>query len=245
MRRPRIFVEQALQPDLNVELPQDKAHYLRHVLRLQSGQPIVLFNGEALLDFEAQIYISGKQVCAHITQQTEKHNDPDIRIDLLQAAGKNEAMDFIVQKATELGISSVTFFNSERTQTHLQAARADKKLRHWQAVSASACEQSDRNRLPTISLLPSLNACLELHPSEANRIVMAFNGESLAQVATKLDSELSFQLLVGPEGGLTEQEIGLAHEHGFIGARFGPRVLRMETAALAGIALLQHRFGDM
>jgi 16S rRNA (uracil1498-N3)-methyltransferase len=137
-------------------LDSQNSHYLRNVLRLEVGQDIVIFNGRDSQEYAARIERDGKRVLARVLSFAEGANDPTTEIHLLQALGRSDAVDLVVQKATELGATSIRFFNAERTQTPLKSARLDKKLSHWRAIAISACAQCQRNRLPEIGFDISL-----------------------------------------------------------------------------------------
>lgn len=150
-------------------------------------------------------------------------------------------MDWVMQKATELGVAAVTPLFTERTEVKLSAERAAKKLRHWQQVMTSACEQCGRNRLPQLPDIQRLDSWLA-DTTAQRKFVMHHRASDQAGNTGKPSS---VALLVGPEGGLTEGEIEAAAHAGYSALRLGPRVLRTETAPLAGIAILQARWGDM
>lgn len=244
MRLSRIFIDQEIQLGSEIGLPTDKAHYVKHVLRLKNLNEIVIFNGRQPQDYLAEIVIQGKQVNARINSAYEKHNDSAITINLIQAIGKSEHMDFIFQKATELGIDRFHLFNAQRTQSPLKDKRLEKKLNHWKGIVISACEQCNRNRIPEIDFAINLNHIINKKPSN-NRLILDLHGKTFTDLYPGLDVQQDVDLLVGCEGGFTEEEIKLAHEHGFTGFSCGPRTLRMETAAISGVTLVQHHFGDM
>ena len=150
-------------------------------------------------------------------------------------------MDWIVQKSTELGVRSITPLATEHTGVKLAADRADKKQQHWQKIAVSACEQSGRNRLPTLYPMQALSLWLESTVAE-KKFVLHHRAASNAGVD---DTPSTLALLVGPEGGLSEQEIEAAEQAGYASMSLGPRVLRTETAPLAAIAILQAHWGDM
>ena len=150
-------------------------------------------------------------------------------------------MDCVMQKATELGVTAISPLLSERTEVRLKGEREAKKLRHWQQVATSACEQCGRNRLPAVHPLQSLDTWLENVEAEV-RLVLDPQADGPAAAMT---APASIALLVGPEGGFSAAEIGAAQAAGFYCLQLGPRVLRTETAPLAAIAILQARWGDM
>jgi 16S rRNA (uracil1498-N3)-methyltransferase len=150
-------------------------------------------------------------------------------------------MDWVVQKATELGVNALTPLFTERTEVKLTGERAAKKIRHWQQIAISACEQCGRNRLPMIHALQDMDHWLASTEAQ-RRFVLHHRADSIGGASDKPDS---IALLVGPEGGLGDNEIGAAEQAGFQPLRLGPRILRTETAPLAAIAILQAHWGDM
>lgn len=244
MRLSRIFVEHQFDIGSVIDLPADKGHYVKNVLRLKNSQNFVLFNGQETLDYLAEISFHGKKVSATIVSSLEKQNDSTLEITLVQAIGKSEHVDFIMQKATELGVNRFQLFNSSRTQSPLKGERLQKKLNHWKGISISACEQCNRNIIPEILFAQDLKACIE-NPSTDNRILLDFQGQPFSALSAELVARKNFSVLVGCEGGLTDAEIKLATESGFKSLVCGPRTLRMETAALAILSIVQHHFGDM
>jgi 16S rRNA (uracil1498-N3)-methyltransferase len=244
MRVPRIFVDETLALGMTVSLDSHNSHYLRNVLRLDDGQDIVLFNGRDSQEYTARAEQNGKQVVARVHSSSEGANDPAAEIHLFQALGRSDAVDLVVQKATELGATSIRFFNAERTQTPLKLARLDKKITHWRAIAISACAQCQRNQLPEIGFDRSLAECLE-RVGDSNSLFLEFTGDGIATTVNKFQPDHPVSILVGPEGGFNENEIALIRDSGALACRIGPRVLRMETAALSALALVQHYLGDM
>ena len=249
---PRFYCPQALHTGASIALPATAARHVQ-VLRMQPGQTITLFNG-AGGEFDAVIEHMGRQdvralVGAHHTIEREAHR----QVHLAVVMPANDRMDWLVEKATELGVCRITPLMSQHSVLRLQGERADKKLAHWQAVAISACEQCGRNTLPHIEPLQNLStwlqgdwvvnlintkdvrsatqaAVLSLHPST----------QSLSEWSTEHQST-SWLLLNGPEGGLTDEEDALARAKGFAAVKLGERVLRAETAALAALAYFNVR----
>ena len=249
---PRFYCPQALHTGASIALPATAARHVQ-VLRMQPGQTITLFNG-AGGEFDAVIEHMGRQdvrviVGAHHTIEREAFH----QVHLAVVMPANDRMDWLVEKATELGVHRITPLMSQHSVLRLQSERADKKLAHWQAVAISACEQCGRNALPHIEPLQNLStwlqgdwvanliktkdarsatqaAVLSLHPST----------QSLSEWSTQHQST-SWLLLNGPEGGLTDEEDALARVKGFAAVNLGERVLRAETAALAALAYFNVR----
>lgn len=244
MRFSRIYINEELAIDSVIDLPAQAAHYVKNVLRLKNKQQLVLFNGLENMDYQALISIRGRRVSASVRSAQEKYLESPLRTTLIQSIGQAGHMDFLIQKSTELGINHILLFNSERSQRPVSGPRLKKKLAHWRAIAISACEQCGRNLLPTLEVAKDLQSTLTPTPS-CNRILLDFNGFSFQTLKPKLDSKAPFHLLVGAEGGLTTREVKLAEDAGFKPCLIGPRVLRMETAALSILNIVQHQFGDM
>jgi 16S rRNA (uracil1498-N3)-methyltransferase len=244
MRLSRIHCDATLSTGQTVTLAVDKAHYVKNVLRLADNHQVLLFNGIDPQDYLAQIQISGKTVSAQLLSSIQKTNDPAIDICLMQALGRSEHNDFVVQKATELGASRLIFFNSERTQSPLKPGRVDKKLSHWKSIAISACEQCNRNTLPVIRFIRTLDDCLNQTAAE-NGVFFDFEGEKFAAIAAHLSTATPLHIVIGAEGGFSPKEIQRLKESKFQTCSIGPRVLRMETAAISALTLVQHYLGDM
>jgi 16S rRNA (uracil1498-N3)-methyltransferase len=208
---------------------------------MKVGDALVLFNGRGG-QYPATISaIERKAVVVASAEQEALECESPLHLQLGIAVSRGERMDWVVQKATELGVSCIAPLVSERTEVKLGAERGEKKLRHWQQIATSACEQCGRNRLPQILAPQSLAGWLQDVQADLRLV--------LHHTAVTRDPgpapPRSVALLVGPEGGLSEEEIRAAEEAGFASLQLGPRVLRTETAPLAAIAILQARWGDM
>ena len=244
MRLSRIYIINPLDEGTEVTLPEQSAHYIKHVLRLKTGYSVILFNGEDQTDYTAYIQFSGKQVVASIVSSEKKYTESPIASTIIQAIGKPDHMDYFIQKATELGISSIYLFNSERTQTPLKSLRLEKKIQHWKNIAISACEQCGRNQLPTIQYKKNIQDCINNTPSE-NRLMLDFKGQNFKKLSGNISNQQVFSILVGAEGGLTNDEISISETEGFKAIELGPRVLRMETAGITLLSIIQHYYGDL
>jgi 16S rRNA (uracil1498-N3)-methyltransferase len=244
MRTIRIHVELPLAVGLELGLPAQAGEHVARVLRLTAGSPITLFNGDGV-DYPAVIQAVGKRdVTVRVEAAQPVDNESPLPLTLAQGVARGEKMDLIVQKATELGVARIVPLLTERSEVKLDPARAEKRLAHWQAVVASACEQSGRARLPTVlPAVPLEHWLRELPQDGALRLALLPEG-------TRRASELRFTpagglLVVGPEGGLGNRDTAALTEAGFEGLRLGPRILRTETAGLAALAALQALHGDV
>lgn len=243
MRLTRCFVELPLQAGAQFALPDTAANHLARVLRLREGDGCVLFNGDGH-DYDARITaISKRGVLADIVGARAVDNESPLHVTLLQGIARGEKMDLILQKATELGVAAIVPVMAERTEVKLDAERTEKRVAHWRSVIASACEQSGRARLPTLSLPAALADAAGIVDGAATKLTLDPTGEvtlASAQVAAG-----AVVVAIGPEGGWSPRDRDTLAAAGFIGLRLGPRILRTETAGLAAIAALQSRFGDL
>ena len=241
MRKPRIFTEQSLGADQSIRLEAGAGRHVARVLRKRVGDELVLFNGGGGQYPAAISAVDRASVIVTTGDLDPIEVESPLRLTLGIALSRGERMDWIVQKATELGVHSIAPLVSERTEVRLRGERQDKKRRHWQQVAISACEQCGRNRLPEIEALQSLEQWSRQVRAEVRLVLHHRAGSKHHSAATPA----SAALLVGPEGGLSSAEIEAAEQAGFSPLQLGPRVLRTETAPLAAIAILQARWGDM
>jgi 16S rRNA (uracil1498-N3)-methyltransferase len=244
MRTIRIHVDQPLPPGAELGLPAQAGEHVARVLRLGEGAPLVLFNGDGH-DYDALVTQVGKrEVRVRVEAARAVSNESPLPLTLAQGVARGEKMDLIVQKATELGVACIAPLLTERSEVRLDPARAEKRLDHWRAVAASACEQSGRARVPTILPAQPLDAWLAGLPRNgAQRLALLPEaGQSLGSLAFGPAGGL---LVVGPEGGLGERDVTALGAAGFSGLALGPRILRTETAGLAALAALQALHGDM
>lgn len=249
---PRFYCAQVLQTGASIALPATAARHVQ-VFRMQPGQTITLFNGVGG-EFEAVIEDMGRQdvrvvVGAHQAIEREAHH----QVHLAVVMPANDRMDWLVEKATELGVQRITPLMSQHSVLRLQGERAEKKLAHWQAVAISACEQCGRNTLPEVEPLQNLSTWLQSDcvanllntqdgPSATQAAVLSLHPctQSLCEWSRKHQST-SWLLLNGPEGGLNDEEDAMVRAKGFAAVNLGDRVLRAETVALAALAYLNLR----
>jgi 16S rRNA (uracil1498-N3)-methyltransferase len=241
MRIPRIYTAQTLAADSVVILEPEPANHVARVLRLVAGDQLVLFDGNGG-EYPADITaVDKKRVQVLTGAHRSSECESPLAIHLGIALSRGDRMDWIVQKSTELGVASLTALTTERTGVKLVGDRAGKRLLHWREVAISACEQCGRNRPPTINPLSSLQEWLATTDAQ-RKFVLHHRGQATQGMQSPPND---IALLVGPEGGLSDNEIMAAERADFTSLRLGPRVLRTETAPLAALAILQARWGDM
>lgn len=242
MRIPRIFYPESLAVDTQVELTADAVNHIANVLRLKAGHPVVLFNGDGN-EYPATLQqAERRKVVASIDAKLGISCESPLPIHLGQGISKGDRMDLVLQKSVELGVTEITPLITERCVVKIDPQRWQKKHQQWQKIIIGACEQCGRNTLPTLHPATTFSDWVR-QSTNALRL-------TLDPTADKLFRDLSpnqhgFRLLIGPEGGLSKQEVYQTQEQSFTPTKLGPRVLRTETAALAAITSLQSRFGDL
>ncbi|MDT3668773.1 MAG: 16S rRNA (uracil(1498)-N(3))-methyltransferase [Aromatoleum sp.] len=236
----RFFFPQPLPAEGEIPLPDAIAHHAFRVLRLRDGAPAVLFDGSGD-EVSARLIARGKGGVALLSERHAVGRESPLELVLVQALASGEKMDWIVQKAVELGVSTVIPVQAERSVLRLAAERATKRVEHWRQVAIAACEQSGRNRVPAIEPIVGLREYLA-RDGNARRLVLSPVGG--VRVATLSRPDAALHLLIGPEGGWSDEEFALCQRAGCTAIGLGPRVLRAETAGLAAVAALQTLWGD-
>ncbi|KAA1176003.1 16S rRNA (uracil(1498)-N(3))-methyltransferase [Marinobacter salinexigens] len=242
MRIPRIYTDSPLAEGFTAELDENAAQHVGRVLRMQPGQELRLFNGDGQ-DYPATITVAGKKnVEVMVGAPEANHTESPLEIVLGQTLSKGDRMDYAVQKAVEMGVTRIVPLSTERCDVRLKGDREDKRLRHWQSVAISAAEQSGRARVPDILPVMTVEQWLENSRDCDLRLVLHHRTEQSLQ---SMDKPARVALMIGPEGGLSADEIAQAEQEGFLPVALGPRVLRTETAPVASIALCQWLWGDI
>jgi 16S rRNA (uracil1498-N3)-methyltransferase len=242
MRVPRLYVNAPLQAGSAMQLDEPQSHYLGKVLRMEAGRELIVFNGDGQ-EYRAIISKVDKRAVAIQVESGETINrESPLHTHLAIGISRGERMDWVLQKATELGVTQITPLFTERTEVRLQGERLEKKMQHWQQITISACEQCQRNIPP--QLLPAQDIAAFLQQADAGlKLVLHHRSE---QTLRQLPTPASVTLLVGPEGGLSEREINAAISHsGYSPLTLGPRVLRTETAPVAALVAVQMLWGDL
>ena len=232
MHAPRFFCPRPLQPQQLIELPETTAHHARRALRLSDGEAVTLFDGHGG-QYPATLSISGRQVQAHIGDLEPVERELQGHIRLIQGIASGDKMDWVVEKAVELGVAELYPVAADRSVLKLAGLRLDKRLAHWRSIVCSASEQCGRNRLMQIHEPTSLAQCL--NTLQGTTLLCHPEGlRDLAAALAAVNQELN--LAVGPEGGWSPDEMRQAACQGWEGIRFGPRILRTETAGIALVA---------
>jgi len=240
----RLYLSDALKSGQHLRLNEERAHYVVRVLRLRAGDEVVLFNGTGGEFTASIIEVSKRGVMLLLGDHIERNVESPLKIHLIQGVSRGERMDVVVQKATELGVHRITPVMTEFSVVRLAGDRGAKRSMHWTRIAQSACEQSGQNVVPAIDAPQPFKSWLS--DASASGVEKALLHPRAENTFTSLKcADDRVQLLIGPEGGFSDAEAEQALAAGFIGCSLGPRILRTETAAIAAIAILQNRCGDL
>lgn len=242
MRIPRIYHPEPVTVGQQMALSDDAANHVGRVLRMGIGQAIQLFDGSNQV-FDADIVQADKKsVRVTVLKGEVDDRESPLHIHLGQVMSRGEKMEFTIQKSIELGVSLITPLFSERCGVKLDAERLNKKIQQWQKIAIAACEQCGRNRIPEIRPAMDLEQwCAE----QDDALKLNLHPRASASINTLPQPVERVRLLIGPEGGLSAEEIAMTTRYQFTDILLGPRVLRTETTALTAITALQVRFGDL
>jgi 16S rRNA (uracil1498-N3)-methyltransferase len=255
MRLTRVYVEAPVAGGKRLVVEGSAANHITRVLRLRSGDALTVFDGSGG-EFGARIEEFRKDsVVVSVEDHRPLDRESPLPLTLAQGISRGERMDWIIQKATELGTSRIVPLFTKRSVVRLDEKQADRKLQHWRAIAISACEQCGRNRIPELAAPIDFFDVLPADSSGATRLLLSPTGdlriEDLQDVGQNIGKEVrqgagnGITVLIGPEGGLEDVEQEAALAAGFKAVRLGPRVLRTETAAIAALTIIQRYFGDL
>lgn len=237
----RFFSPEPLPPGGEYALPAALAHHAVRVLRLRDGDPLVLFDGQGG-EVAARLVGQGKEWFAELGERSCPERESSVELVLVQGLASADKMDWIVQKAVELGVTAILPLRAARSVLKLSGERADKRLAHWRDIVIAACEQSGRNRVPEVAGLTDLRDYLDITRDGPQRLILdPVGGRRLVELGKP---SVACHLLVGPEGGWSDDELAACRAAGCLALTMGPRVMRTETAGLAALAAMQALWGD-
>ena len=247
MRNPRIYQAQAFEVGQTQALSDDAFGHTVRVLRLKDGDDITLFNGfpeqQSYYEYQAKLCNVGKKHAdIEIIAKSKVENESPLNIHLGQGISRGDRMDFTLQKSVELGVNTITPIFTERCGVKLTGERLEKKHEQWQKIVISACEQSGRCTVPIVAAPIYLDDWLQ---QDSSALKLNLHPRAQHSIMSLPIENNRVRLLIGPEGGLSNDEIASANSAGFHDVLLGPRVLRTETAALTAITALQCRYGDL
>ena len=241
----RFFLEDINESAKEAEITGEEFVHLKKVLRLGPGDSAAIFNGRGLELFGRIESIGQRSAVVSIEGRSEKAVESALDLVLLQGLLKGDRPEFIVQKATELGLTGICFYTTARTVPRVDGEGVEKKLLRWKKAAIEAAKQCGRGTLPRVTLAPGLKEAVQ--GSQAELKLLLWEKDGAASLGERLEgrSPHSAALLVGPEGGLSDDEARMAQKAGFLKAGMGPRILRAETAAVAAAAIVQYAFGGL
>ncbi|MCH1553239.1 MAG: 16S rRNA (uracil(1498)-N(3))-methyltransferase [Luminiphilus sp.] len=241
MRHYRVYSDAALAVGAQAELDKGAAKHLVAVLRVGLGDAITVFNGDGFNYLCSVIEITKLSLSVSVISRSDPENESNISTTLGLAVSKGDRFDWAIKKATELGVTAIAPLLTQRVDVRLPPDRWAKKRSHWQQVVIAACEQSGRAFVPTVRDAKPLASWLPTVDADS-RFVLDPRAVAAAKLAEKPDH---IALLIGPEGGLTNEEFALAKANGFVGLSLGPRIMRTETAPIAALSIIGAKWGDL
>ena len=244
MRLTRVYVDAPVNTGKRLVVEGTAANHITRVLRLRSGDALTVFDGSGA-EFGARIEEFRKDaVIVCVDEHRTVDRESPLSLTLAQGISRGERMDWIIQKATELGATRIVPVFTKRSVVRLDDKQAERKLQHWRAITIAACEQCGRNRLPDLATpVDFFDVLPETFTPNSTRILLSPHAG--LRIDDLRDLHGGVTVLIGPEGGLDEVEQEAALAAGFKSVRMGPRVLRTETAAIAALTILQRYFGDL
>jgi len=243
MRLTRIHTPGPLHTGEQTALSAAGAYHVARVLRLRAGAPLIVFDGNGG-EFRAEVFaIEGNDVSVSVGEHVHGTAESPLKITLTQGISRSERMDWALQKATELGVKTIVPVLTARSVVRLDEKQSAKKQEHWRNIVIGACEQCGRNRVPDVLAPLTLRNHFAKSVKEGLRLVLSPNAPASLAGLTSMPSKV--ELLIGPEGGLDDDELLQAETAGYMPVRLGPRVLRTETAAVTALSVLQAMWGDL
>ncbi len=245
MRHLRFYVPLSLNVGDILQIPEDKARHLTQVLRLSLGAEFILFNGDGHEYTTRLTQLKKRRLTAEILASERIDRESTIQIHLLQGLSLGDRMDATIQKCVELGVDSISPLRTSRSNLKLNEKRLEKKHEHWLKIVQSACEQSGRNTLPQLQKTTQFESTVRHYATNTSALKLILHPPAETKINQLTTSPTKISLLVGSEGGFTDEELQLAQQCGFLPLSLGPRILRTETAGMAAIAGIQIKWGDI
>lgn len=243
MRLTRLYHPENLSCGSNTQLHSNTSNHLIRVLRTREGSSVILFNGDGFDYLCTTLDTNAKKTLLSVESKTPVNNESNLSITLIQGLSRQDRMEATIQKSVELGVTKVIPVICQRSNNKITQDKKLKKLEHWNKVAISACEQSGRCIIPVITNIVTLSELSDLLDSQAKKITLNPKAEtSLKDIKGEQQNK---EIFIGPEGGLNIEETQQLQQIGFTDVRFGPRILRTETAGPAVISAIQTLWGDL
>ena len=241
MRIPRLFIFDSINANDEYTLDRDQSHYLKNVLRLKTSMNVRLFNGSGYEHHGVIKKVNKDRVSIIVLSKEKRNNESPLKVNFIIAISKTSKFDYLIQKLTELGVSSITPIQSERSEIKIRSKDQSKKIEHWEKIAISACQQCDRDRPPKIHGIGTFSSIVTVRSENMKFILEPSANSALSSNSIEMGE---ICMLSGPEGGFSPKELLLADEHGFKPVSLGPRILRTETAPLVALSIAQSKWGD-
>ena len=241
MRIPRLFIFDSINSNDEYILDRDQSHYLKNVLRLKTSMNVRLFNGSGYEHLGMIKKVNKDRVSVIVLSKEKKNNESQLKVNSIIAISKSSKFDYLIQKLTELGVSSITPIQSERSEIKIRSKAQSKKIEHWEKIAISACQQCDRDRPPKIHGIGTFSSIVTVRSENMKFILEPSANSTLSSSSIEMEE---ICMLSGPEGGFSPKELLLAEEHGFKSVSLGPRILRTETAPIVALSIAQSKWGD-
>lgn len=242
---PHIYHATPLKDLQEIRLNEKTSHHLAHVLRLRAGDSLTLFDGNGGEHMAVIKSIDKKGVTVQLKAFNSRIVESTLKLHLLQSLLRCDKMDLIIQKAVELGVSKITPILAERCNVKWHSKREKSRLTHWQSIMIAACEQSKRLCIPELSPVQSLKEWSVRNTLAGEKFVLSPHASQTLKRKQIVNAQLPITILIGPEGGFSDQEMNMLLEGKFQPLYMGPRILRTETAAIAAMTIFQSFYGDM
>ncbi|ANZ22610.1 16S rRNA methyltransferase [Buchnera aphidicola (Diuraphis noxia)] len=240
---PRIYMKEHLQINQTYNLSKDNSHYLSKVLRIKIQDKIEIFNNTNYVFFAKIICITFHAIKIKIYKNEIKNNESSINIHIGQVISKNDKIEFIIQKSTEMGIKQITPLFSENCNIQQKFFNFSHKIKRWKKIIISSCQQCNRNIIPKIKKPEDILSWCKNNKKNDMKII--FHPESDVTINQLTEFKKYIRIVIGPEGGFSKNEIKKIIKCGFTSVKLGPRILRTETAAIVAITALQTKFGEL
>ena len=244
MRKKRIqrfLVERIKSSASHFEISGEQCHYVLRVLRLQAGDQMILFDGSGS-EWMAKIIDTKKnRLLLELEEKSTPDRESPIDITLIQSISRSQRMDLVMQKSTELGVSTIVPVFSSNTVVRIKEDKIEKKINHWRNILISASEQSGRTKLPDLMDPIKLDSdCLQKYKGD-----LSIFYDTTGQDSYAVNKPKEITVVIGPEGGFTEVEKTMAIDNGYSVIQSGPRLMRTETAPIMALSILQYLYGDL
>lgn len=244
MRKKRIqrfHVDQIDNSKSHLEIAGEKSHYVTRVLRLQTGDRMILFDGSGS-EWKAKIIDTKRnRLLLELEERATPDRESPINLTLIQSISRSQRMDLVMQKSTELGVTRIVPVFSTNTIVKMNEDKIEKKINHWRNILISASEQSGRTKIPDlISPIQLETECLKRYKSD-----LSIFYDTTGKDSYDANNPKDITAVIGPEGGFTEDEKQMAIDAGYMVMQSGPRLLRTETAPIMALSILQYLYGDL